>query len=241
MKKTTTILAIGSGLLLSHAQAEIESEFHVGYNSEYIFRGVDNGNDAFEYGLNLAGSCDCGLDWSAGVWHISPDQGGRVDDELNVYAAVSKDLGFATAALGFTNYQYDGAADDSEVFLGFSGDFAGISGGLTAFFGTDGALQDQILLEGDLGYAIEINDKTTVNFGLTYGYILEDGKVGTRPQYAAGNGKAYFSASVSADIALSDDITLSPYVSFVEAYDQNIAAANVQDGFVSGAKISFSF
>jgi hypothetical protein len=241
MKKTSTILAIGSGLLFSQAQAEIESGFHVGYNSQYIFRGLDLGDDAYEYGLDLAGSCDCGLDWSAGLWSISPDNSDGNIDELDIYAAVSKDFGGAAVAVGFTAYTYDTSApDDAEVFLSISSEFSGgFEGGVTAYFGTDGIFQQQILLEGSLGYTHEISDTITASVGLTYGYIADDGLGG----YATSDGKAYFIASLGLDVALSDQITFSPYVSYVDAYAKNLAAtsAGVEDGAVAGAMISFSF
>ena len=238
MKKTSTILAIGSGLLLSHAQAEIESEFHVGYNSEYIFRGVDLGDDAYEYGLNFAGSCDCGLDWSAGIWSISPDgEDGNVD-ELDIYASVSKDLGFGSVAVGFTAYTYDGGgSDDAEVFLGLSAEpIAGLDAGLTVFFGTDGILEEQVLIEGSLGYTFAINDKVAANVGLVYGYVADEGLGG----YVTDDGSAYMSATLSFDVALSDDLTFSPYVSYIEGEDKRLTGT-VQDGIIGGAKVSFAF
>jgi hypothetical protein len=238
MNKTSTILAIGSGLLLSHAQAEIESEFHVGYNSEYIFRGVDLGDDAYEYGLNFAGSCDCGLDWSAGIWSISPDgEDGNVD-ELDIYASVSKDLGFGSVAVGFTAYTYDGGgSDDAEVFLGLSAEpIAGLDAGLTVYFGTDGILQDQVLLEGSLGYTFTINDKVGANIGVVYGYVADEGLGG----YVSEDGSAYYAATLSFDVALSDEITFSPYVSYVDGVGKRLTSQE-QDGFIGGAKVSFSF
>ncbi len=243
MKKTSTILAIGSGLFFGQAQAEIESEFHVGYNSDYIFRGVDGGQDAFEYGLDFAGSSDCGLDWSAGIWSISPDgEDGNVD-ELDIYASVSKDLGVGSVAVGFTAYTYDGAGannaqqgDDSEVYIGFSTQQAGVDLGLTVFYGTDGILQDQVLLEGTIGYAIEVSEKLTANLGIAYGYILDEGKAG----YSNDDGEVYASATISFDYALSDDITFSPYVSYIEGEDKRIGTA-AHDGVIGGASVSFSF
>ena len=235
MNKTSTILAIGSGLLLSHAQAEIESEFHVGYNSEYIFRGVYLGDDAYEYGLNFAGSCDCGLDWSAGIWSISPDgEDGNVD-ELDIYASVSKDLGFGSVAVGFTAYTYDGGgSDDAEVFLGLSAEpIAGLDLGLTVFFGTDGIFQDAILLEGTIGYSFEVSSKATANIGIVYGYLLDEGDF-------ADDGGLYASASISLDYAVSDSITFSPYVSYNEG-EEDIFGPLAADGFIGGAKVSFSF
>jgi len=237
MKKTSTILAITSGLFFGQAQAEIESEFHVGYNSEYIYRGVELGDDAYEYGLDFAGSSDCGLDWSAGIWSISPDgEDGNVD-ELDIYASVSKDLGIGSVAAGFTVYTYDGGGnDDAEVYLGFSTQQAGVDLGLTVFFGTDGIVQDAVLLEGTIGYSFEVSSKTTANIGITYGYMLDEG-VGL---YASDDGEVYASASISLDYAVSDSITFSPYVSYNEGEDSRIGAA-AADGVIGGASVSFSF
>jgi hypothetical protein len=237
MKKTSTILAITSGLFFGQAQAEIESEFHVGYNSEYIYRGVELGKDAYEYGLDFAGSSDSGLDWSAGIWSISPDgEDGNVD-ELDIYASVSKDLGIGSVAAGFTVYTYDGGAtDDAEVYLGFSTQSCGVDLGLTVFYGTDGAIQDQVLLEGTIGYSFEVDSKTTANIGIAYGYMLDEGLAGN---YSNDDGEVYASATISLDYAVSDTITFSPYISYIEGEDNRIA--NAADGVIGGASVSFSF
>ena len=233
MKKTSTILAITSGLFLGQAQAEIESEFHVGYNSDYIYRGAELGEDAYEYGLDFAGSSDCGLDWSAGIWSISPDNEDGNVDELDIYASVSKDLGIGSVAAGFTVYTYDGGGDDAEVYLGFSTQQAGLDLGLTVFFGTDGAMQDAVLLEGSIGYSFEVSSKTTANIGIAYGYLLDEGNF-------AADGELYASASISLDYAVSDSITFSPYVSYNEG-EEDIFGAIAADGAHVGASVSFSF
>ncbi len=238
MKKTSTILAIGSGLFLSNAQAEIESEFHVGYNSEYIFRGTDLGDDAYEFGLNFAGSSDFGLDWSAGVWSISPDGSDGNVDELDIYAAVSKDFTYGTVAVGFTAYTYDGPIqDDADVFISFAAEpLEGYDASLTVFFGTDGALEDQVLLELSAGHSFSISERVSGNFGLTFGYIADEGDGG----YAQSDGSAYFSATLSLDVALSDEMTFSPYVSFIDGDDSRLVST-VQDGVIAGGRVSFSF
>ena len=234
MKKTSTIIAITSGLFFGQAQAEIESEFHVGYNSEYIYRGVELGKDAYEYGLDFAGSSDSGLDWSAGIWSISPD--GTGDNELDIYASVSKDLGIGSVAAGFTVYTYDALNDDAEVYLGFSTQSCGLDLGLTVFFGTDGIVEEAILLEGTIGYSFEVSSQTTANIGITYGYMLDEGVGG----YASDDGEVYASASISLDYAVSDSITFSPYVSYSEGEEKRIADA--ADGVLfGGASVSLSF
>ncbi len=237
MKKTSIILAVGSGLFFGQAQAEIESEFHVGYNTDYVFRGVDLGRDAYEYGFNFGGSCECGVDWSAGIWGISPD--GPLDEELDIYAGLSKSFGGLTVSAGFTAYTYDAAPDDAEVYLGLAGEIAGLSAGVTAFFGTDGVLQEQILLEGTLGYSFEFNDKVSASLGLVYGYVADEGDGG----YAADTGSAYYSLSLGVDIALNEDLTLSPYISYVDGDADTLVPGTLvaDEDLIGGAKLSFSF
>lgn len=238
MKKTSTILAISSGLFFGQAQAEIESEFHVGYNSEYIYRGVDLGNDAYEYGLDFAGTCDCGLDWSAGIWSISPDgEDGNVD-ELDIYAAISKDFGCGTGSLGFTAYTYDGGApDDAEVYIGYNTQFFGLDFGLTTFFGLDGILDEQVLLEGTLGYSHEFGSNLVGNLGIAYGYMIDEGKGG----YSRDDGGVYFSATASLDYSVSDEITFSPYVSYVDGDRGRLGRGAADGAVIGGASVSFSF
>ena len=247
MKKTSTIIAITSGLFFGQAQAEIESEFHVGYNSEYIYRGGELGKDAYEYGLDFAGSSDSGLDWSAGIWSISPDGEDGSVDELDIYASVSKDLGIGSIAAGFTVYTYDSntnaldvpiAEDDAEVYLGFSTQQAGLDLGLTVFFGTDGNFEDEVLLEGTIGYSFEVSSKTTANIGITYGYMLDEGDAALG---ANNDGHVYASASISLDYAVSDSITFSPYVSYADGEQKRIGAAAADDVIFGGASVSFSF
>ncbi|MFM1557741.1 MAG: hypothetical protein ACKJSK_00430, partial [Roseibacillus sp.] len=79
--------------LIAPAVAEIESEFHVGYSSDYIFRGTNNttsnDDDLYEFGLDFAGSGTVpglgDVDWSAGLWYASFGS-----NELDVYGEVSK-------------------------------------------------------------------------------------------------------------------------------------------------------
>lgn len=236
MNKTSTILAIGSGLFLSQAQAEIESEFHVGYNSEYVFRGNDLGSDAYEFGLDFSGSCDCGFDWSAGIWSITPDGGDN--DELDIYGEVSKDLGFGSVAVGFASYQYDGGAeDDSEVYLGLSAEpVKGFEVGFKAYFGVDGAIEDQILLEGALGYTFIISPNIAAKVGVVYGYMADEGVGG----YSDDEGSVYGAATLALDIAVSEDITFSPYVAYVDGEEKRLVGTE-QEGLIGGAKVTFKF
>lgn len=222
-----SLLTLG---LASTAQAEIDTEFHVGYNSDYVYRGADLGDSAFEYGLDVSGECDCGLGWNAGIWHISPNQGG--DDELDIYAGLSKDLGAGTLSFGITNYQYDAGNDDSEVYLGYSAEISGFNAGVTIYYGFDGAIDEMVLAEGTLGYEHEICSKMSLGIEGAVGYLIDNA--------TSDSGYAYSSVSASLSIALSEDITLSPYVAYANG-DSSIVGAGRFNGFLYGASLGFAF
>jgi len=242
MKKTSTLLAIGSALAMGSAQAEIDVDLGVGYNSQYIFRGVDLGDDAFEWGIDASGSCECGFDWSIGVWSISPDNEDGSDDEFDIFGEISKDLGCGTLALGFTNYDYDnsGTTDDTEIYFGGTTEFAGVEAGLTLLYGVDGVLDEQFLLIGSLAYGFDVSDKISAELSVSAGYIADEGKNGG---YATDDGFAYSTTTLAFEYAVSEDITFSPYVSYTDGDSSTIngASNNVFHGFYGGASVSYSF
>ena len=68
--KTIGALAAASALVAGNAQAEVEYELHAGYSSEYLFRGLDLGDDLVEAGVNAATEWQ-GFGFSAGAWYGS--------------------------------------------------------------------------------------------------------------------------------------------------------------------------
>jgi hypothetical protein len=206
--KTIGALAAASALAAGNASAEIEYEIFTGYSTDYIFRGLDFGTDLIEVGLGASTSV-AGLDVSAGVWYATFDSSGAppVDtEELDLFAEVSKDLGFATAAIGYIYYHFPNAvgatgADSQEVYFSVSKDFMGISTSLTYFWeiedvgsGSDGYLE----AGADKGF--ELSPCLTLNTGATLGYLVEEGDL------------AHLTAKVSLDWAFTETATLSPYI-----------------------------
>ena len=121
MRKHTKIIgamAAASALLAGYASAELEGEVHVGYSSEYEFRFVDLGDDLVEAGVDL--SYDAGfVGLSAGAWYGSVDNQFDSFNELDLYAAISKELGPVNLELGYIYYGFDatGSTDTQEVYL----------------------------------------------------------------------------------------------------------------------------
>lgn len=70
-KRTLSIVGLSSSLV-GFASAEIESSISAGYNSQYVYRGVDLGDDQAH--LSLAASGNAGdLDWNIGLFHGSSE------------------------------------------------------------------------------------------------------------------------------------------------------------------------
>ncbi|MGA0845883.1 MAG: hypothetical protein ACO3RV_05020, partial [Luteolibacter sp.] len=66
--KTIGALAAASALVAGNASAELEYELHTGYTSEYLFRGIDLGQDLVEAGFHASPELS-GLNVSAGAWY----------------------------------------------------------------------------------------------------------------------------------------------------------------------------
>ena len=64
----TRILAIAglSTALLGTANAEIESSASAGYHTDYIYRGINLGEDVVDFSLGFSGSSGCGV-WNLGL------------------------------------------------------------------------------------------------------------------------------------------------------------------------------
>src|SRR6478752_5526333 len=105
--KTIGALAAASALVAGTAQAEVEYELHTGYSSEYLFRGVDLGDDLVEVGVDAAYEVN-GFTFSGGVWATAFDASApttnQIDSETDFYTETSYDFGFLTASVGYIYY-----------------------------------------------------------------------------------------------------------------------------------------
>ena len=147
--KTIGALAAASALVAGNAQAEVEYELHAGYSSEYLFRGLDLGQNLTEVGVDAAYDWN-GLSISGGVWaatfndaqqrYTGGPTGNQMDNEIDWYAQVSKDFGFANLSVGYIYYWNMGGfgEDAQEVPFTISRDFGWANIYLTYFWSVDG-------------------------------------------------------------------------------------------------------
>lgn len=238
--KTIGALAAASALVAGNATAEVEYELHTGYTSEYLFRGLDLGNDLVETGVNAATEWN-GLGLSAGAWYGSFDDNsaagiepGDYDyDELDLYAEVSKDLGFLTASIGYIYYMTDDAAlsveDAQEVYFGISKDLGFASASLTYFW--DIETDNDGYAELGLDRSFELNSCLTLNLGTNLGYLAEQGQC------------TAWTTKLGLDWAFTETAKLSPFVALAVALndDNDTAYAGTGNEFVAGSMLSVSF
>ena len=231
------------------AETGIEYELHAGYTNEYLFRGASLGLDLVEAGADVSGEV-FGLGLSAGVWYANYDSGAGFDDfessdldsnvnEIDLYAEVSKDFGFLTAAVGYIYYYNDtdsfneaffGRLEDSqEVYFSVGRDLGFATASLTYFW--DVVLDNDGYSEFALNRSFELTSCLGLNVGTNIGYLVEQGQA------------TAWTTKVGIDWAFAEHAKLSPFVALsVSLSDDNDTAYFGNDNeFVAGSMISVSF
>jgi hypothetical protein len=245
--KTIGALAAASALVAGNASAEVEYTLGTGYSSEYLFRGANLGQDLVEASASASTEWN-GIGLSAGAWYGSYDtgiqeiSGGPLDgesvsnydvDELDLFAEASKDLGFATAALGYIYYMNEDTLDQiddaQEVYVKLSRDL-GFANAYAAYYWD---------IEGDndgyselgLSRGFELNQCLTCNLSTNIGYMWEDDQ------------DTSWTTKASLDWGFAESAKLSPFVALaVQLTDDD---SNYTEGFgnelIGGCMLSTSF
>lgn len=218
--------------------SSFEGEVHVGYSTEYIFRGINLGDDLIESGVDVSAEM-AGFGLSAGAWYGTAQIDGQLDglsdgefdgvfdgftyDELDLYAEVSKDFGFVTAAVGYIYYYYPsafpGIKSTAETYFSVSGSYMGFDTSLTYFWDTKG--DNDGYMEAYAGKGFELSPCLTLNTGATIGYLGEE------------HDFSHVAAKVSLDWAFTENATLSPYIA------HSWALTDEEGGFYDGSENEF--
>ena len=229
--KTIGALAAASALAAGNATAiEIDYELSTGYTSEYVWRGINLGQDLVEVGLDAATEIN-GFGLSAGAWYATfQDSTSDVADELDLYAEASYDLGFLTAAVGYIYYylpQDGGHAQ--EVYFSVARDFGIVDASLTYFWDVRG--DNEGYTELAISNETELSSCLTLRSGLATGYLVEQGKL------------AHITASVALDYALTETATVSPFIAHSWAFCEENADLwmGSKNQFFGGVRLAVSF
>lgn len=234
--KTIGALAAASALVAGNASAEVEYEIHTGYTSEYVFRGVDLGDDLAEVGLDVAGKYnEIGL--SAGVWATAFNSSAINDDvssEVDLYTEASYDAGFANLAVGYIYYWNVGnlGIDDQEIYFQASRDFGFATASLTYFWdiisnngGNNG------YTELALSRSWELNSCLSVGVTSALGYLIE------------GSEFTHWQTKATLDWGFAENAKLSPFVGLSVGLGEEAGTmwGSTDNELFAGSMLSVSF
>lgn len=254
--KTIGALAAATAMAAGNASAftwdDIDAEIHVGYHTKYLFRGIELGDDLVDAGLDV-GTSIAGFDLSAGAWYGSWNSNSAIGltfdaDELDIYAEASRDLGFATVAVGYIFYHFPqgdiNAAispfqDAQEVYVSASREIFGLDASIAYFW--DIETDNDGYTEISLSKSFDIMPYVTLNVGADTGYLVEEGDF------------VHTTATVGIDIEASENATISYYVAHTWALSEGGTVAGGPGGvstalyggqeneFFAGASVAVSF
>ncbi len=261
--KTIGALAVASALVAGNASAgdthaapvpapapapAIEYNLHAGYSSMYLWRGQDLGDRLEEAGFDVKGTWN-GIGLSAGLWYgdfqaptgYDSPLGSFNASELDMYAEVSKDFGFLTAAVGYIYYYYpQGTANETlipwqdcqELYFALGHDFGIFKSTFTYYWDIQGA-DNNGYSELALTRSFELNKSFTLNLLTNVGYQFEVGEC------------TAWTSKVSLDWAFAEHAKLSPFVAASAALsdnsDESTYTGGTKNQLVGGVMISATF
>ena len=184
----------------------IGAEVSVGYDTKYIFRGFDFGDNLVWGGVDLGVPLTDALSLNLGSWYgtIADDP----YDELNLLAGLSYDLGGVELGLGaIWSYFPQGAGGggvgvDDAFELGAS---VGVTAGVIDF-----GLGYYYDFEADGSY-IELGAESTIELSDRVG-LVPGASISYGDDYYGISGFNAVGVSLALPIALTDSATLKPYI-----------------------------
>ena len=227
----SALFALVPAIAGDHAAAggDLGAEVSVGYDTDYIFRGANLGQDLLWSDVNVSTSLSDGLGLNIGAWYANPTDVG--DDELDIYAGVSTDLGGMTLDLGTTYYYYPGATGSNTLEFG-----AALGTSVGAFDVSLGVFHDidteNTYVELGAGTSFDLTDNISLDLGAAIGNN-QDEVIGGQA-----DGLTAVTITIGAPIGLTDNASLTPYLGINAGLEDNQDAG---DEIFSGISLSVGF
>lgn len=196
--KKILVLAVAALATTGVARADYSLSSDLTYASEYIFRGIQLGDNTLHPSIELTQG-----DFYLGMWAALPiDQveSKGWTNEFDFYLGYTKELSDkASVDLGVTYYYYpDGEVEEStEAYLGMTFDVGGFTPSGYAYYDFD---LEALTLQGSIGYSIPMAGAgTSLDLSATYGYVEPD----------EGDSYSYYGASAQVPYKLNENATLT--------------------------------
>lgn len=203
------------------------AEVSVGYDSKYVFRGVDFGDNLIWADVNFAVPVTDTVEFTLGTWYASLADTDY--DELNVYTGLSADLGAVSVGVGLTYYYFPtGGSDIWEPGANIGTSVGPIDLSLGYYYDTDVS-----------GSYLELAGESTIEITDTIA-IVPGASISWADDYYGVSGFNNVGASLALPISLTDTATLTPYVAASWAIDK-LSDTGEGDHYYGGVALSVSF
>ncbi|MCH2061341.1 MAG: hypothetical protein MK183_12005 [Verrucomicrobiales bacterium] len=228
------LLAVSPAIAGDHASGvdsgepfSLGADISLGYDTDYVFRGVASQEDLLTTTLNLNTiSLGDGIDLDLGAWYANTYNGDYT--ELNLFGGVSMDLGGASLSAGITYYTSDtDGFDIVEPYVGIGTELAGLDVSLGYAYDSD---DDSAYISLGAGKSLELSDDITVDLSAALNYADD---------YYGRDGFNNIDLRVGLPIAVGG-ATLTPYVAGSIAVD-GLDDAGGDDELFGGVSLSLSF
>jgi len=235
----TASLMIAATAAMPAQAGDVSVSTSIDYVSEYVFRGVSFARGAVQPGIEVSKG-----DFTVGVWTSAAigEASDVAGDEIDVYAS----YGFAlsdviSASFGATIYHFPdidgslfdfGGASTLEFNAGLSFDTS-LAPSITAYYDID---LEAFTLEGGVSHSLPVAEKTSLDLGVTAGFVTADGP-GDYEYGVASASLGYgftddVSAYIGANYSLSsidslnfrrfEDVTTTPATAFSATTSDNL-------------------
>jgi len=211
---------------LDSLTAAIDGVLSTGYDSSYMHRGINRGQEAIWTGLDFSVPFPMPLGSftaSAGAWYINPTEGpqnsnlrGALNDELRLYGGIATTVGAVDMALGYTHYFLgpEGVlGDQDEVGINFGTSVGRFDLGLAYYYNFDFGDPNSTLgrgrlgildhyIEPSIGTTFEINERVNIVLSAAAGFYTTDFH--------------HWEVRLAAPIRISETAIFEPYIAYLD-------------------------
>ncbi|MDB4734630.1 hypothetical protein OAF62_02785 [Akkermansiaceae bacterium] len=256
LKKTLLLVGLSSGL----ANADVEGTVSASYSSEYVYRGVNFGDNLTTLNITASGEA-AGLTWHAGLLHGNSELGESDDglsgglllqditiQETRMTLGVSKSLTDSVSVnAGMIVTSYDLVdSDRREIYVGASTQLAGIDLSGTIFFNDSSVYSGDAYYELSASYHHCMGDGLGATLAVTYGNWDEDPFTGLvnaldGTNLAPFEDVDFFSISAALTKDFGDGVSGTLSVTHTISDVEEGGFQLTDDETVVGASVTFSF
>lgn len=208
----------------------------IGYDSKYVFRGVDYGDSLITASLSIPLKLTDNLTFTFAPWYGSAAGGGRFGedyDELDLFAGLAYDAGFATLGVGYTWYYFPFSGfDTSEPSITIAKSFGSVNWFAGAYLDVEAdAGSEGFYYETGLNTTIALTDKLS---------LVPEAKVSYGTDYYGVDGFNNVVVKLGLPYALTKTATLTPYVAGSIAIDA-LEALGEDSYLIGGVSLTVTF